>query len=435
MKTNKLSLLICTLSLLSLTAYSEEKIRTNIKNNKQGVKAIEIIDPDKGNTEIEQSDINGVAAYNSIMKAATAANLPTELVNQTADFIKLLLDKRKVDTDLLYNYVLTLNANINQLSDSVFVEDIREITAELRASSYSDKVHYNTNLSNQLRTRMPLLVKASLLLNETSVSAAVIDYRKKDFKEELIYFSDKYLKSSRFQAGLGFSYVYTPKITYTTSANVDLSPFSPQTEGEQTSVDFDQNFANKSYLNFEIAAKLPWLELGLSIPTYSETSTITSPVMDEALLGSDDQFAIYRSSIESTLEVEYGFSLRIPILGNYKRIRYTNPRNSQMDWGLLFGMTGLNIEDRVVTDVRFRSDLTPFNDLETAETIETKTSTSFQTFYYGAYYEFEFVDELYMTVDVRWHNNQKSNGSQIKVDGFTTSLRLIYSPTLDFIDW
>ncbi|MFT6901868.1 MAG: hypothetical protein ACJAXS_002070 [Colwellia sp.] len=435
MKNNKLSLLIYTISLLSFTVYSEEKTRTDVKKNDKGDQVIEIIDADNGSPEIKQSDINGVAAYNSIMKVATTANLPTELVKQTAEFIKLLLDKRKIDTDLLYNYVLTLNANISQLPEDKFVKDIRIITAKLRASSYSDKIHYNTNLSNQLRTRMPLLVKASLLLNDTSVKNTVIKYRKEDFKEELEYFSDKYLKSSRFQAGLGFSYVYTPKITYITNANVDLSPFSPQTGGEQTSVEFDQSFANKSYLNFEIAAKLPWLELGLSIPTYSETSTITSPVLEVPLLGSDDQSAIYRSSIESNLEVEYGFSLRIPILGNYKRIMYKNPRNSQMDWGFLFGMTGLNIEDRVVTDVRFRNDLTPFNDLEAAETLETKTSTSFQTFYYGAYYEFEFVDEFYMTLDVRWHNNQKNNGSQIDVDGFTTSLRLIYSPTLDFIDW
>jgi hypothetical protein len=435
MKNNKLSLLICTISLLSFTVYSEEKTRTDVKKNDKGDQVIEIIDADKGSPEIKQSDINGVAAYNSIMKVATTANLPTELVKQTAEFIKLLLDKRKIDTDLLYNYVLTLNANISQLPEDKFVKDIRIITAKLRASSYSDKIHYNTNLSNQLRTRMPLLVKASLLLNDTSVNSTVIKYRKEDFKEELEYFSDKYLRSSRFQAGLGFSYVYTPKITYKTNANIDLSPFSPQAGGEQTSVEFDQNFANKSYLNFEIAAKLPWLELGLSIPTYSETSTVTSPVLEEPLLGSDDQSAIYRSSIESNLEVEYGFSLRIPILGNYKRIMYTNPRNSQMDWGFLFGMTGLNIEDRLITDVRFRNNLTPFNDLEAGETLETKTSTSFQTFYYGAYYEFEFVDEFYMTLDVRWHNNQNNNGSQIDVDGFTTSLRLIYSPTLDFIDW
>ncbi|RUP75754.1 hypothetical protein C7Y69_18395, partial [Alteromonas sp. KS69] len=243
------------------------------------------------------------------------------------------------------------------------------------------------------------------------------------------------LDSSRFQAGLGVSYTYTPIINYRSNSHIDLSPFSPDSGGDTTLVTFDQEFSNKSYLNFEIAAKLPWIELGLSIPTYSEASTITAPVSNELLDGSESTTAIYQTTIVSELDVEYDFSVRVPILGNYKRWIYKYANNSQMDYGLLMGLTGFSVSDRVTTDVRFRNDRTPFNNLPAAETVETSRDMSFQTVYFGGYYEFEFVDELYMTVDIKWHNNRSSDGSQIDVDGFTSSLRIIYSPTLDFIDF
>jgi len=99
------------------------------------------------------------------------------------------------------------------------------------------------------------------------------------------------------------------------------------------------------------------------------------------------------------------------------------------------GLTGFNVSDTITTDLRFRSDITPFNELPVGEMLKTSRDISFQTIYLGGYYEFEFVDEFYMTVDIKWHNNRTSDGSQIDVDGFTTSLRLIYSPTLDFLDF
>ncbi|CAI3964666.1 MAG: hypothetical protein QUV19_17980 [Alteromonas macleodii] len=122
-------------------------------------------------------------------------------------------------------------------------------------------------------------------------------------------------------------------------------------------------------------------------------------------------------------------------MGNWKRWKYKRANNSQMDYGILAGLTGFNISDTITTDVRFRTDNTPFADLPVGESLVTSRDVSFQTVYLGAYYEFEFVDELYMTVDVKWHNNRTSDGSQIDVDGFTSSLRIIYSPTLDFINW
>jgi hypothetical protein len=429
----KLPILFYVIPLLSYTAVSQNVERTKVNQEADGTTTLQLIDTDSRAVEIKQSDENAFSVYEFVQ--TNAASLPADLVSQTAKFIKLLLDKRKIDTDLLYNYILTLNANINSLNDPVFVGKVRELTSDLRASSYNDKIHYNTNLSYQIRTRMPLLVKASLLLNEKGASKAVIDYRKVDFYEELDFFTDKYLKSSRFQAGLGFSYSYTPQISYKTNTDVDLSPFSPQTGSETTNIMFEQEFSNKSYLNFEIAAKLPYLELGLSVPSYSETSKIVAPVKEELLFGTENQFAIYQSSIESTLKVEYDFSIRVPLLGNYKKIKSSRALNKQMDWGIILGVTGFNVQDRIISDVRFRNDATAFNDLPQGQSLETKRDTSFQALYYGAYYEFEFVDELYMTVDVRWHESPNNDGSQINVDGFTSSLRLIYSPTLDFIDW
>lgn len=419
-------------SILFVTiSYAQDAPRAKEKIADDGRKIIEVTDPGRGE-ETEQSDINATNLFDAVINSPS---IPTEVAKRTADFIKHLLSKRKIDTDLLYGYVQTLNANLSALGDNEFVRDMRVITDKLRDSSYTDKIHYNTNLSNQLRTRMPIIVAASAKLNDTTLTASQVEFLKEDFRDELNLFSDKYLKTSRFQAGLGISYAYTPIIEYTSNSRLDLSQFAPSTGGRSTLVNFDQEFANKSYINFEIAAKLPWLELGLSIPTYSESATIVAPVGSQLLNGSETRSAIYQSTIESELEVEYDFSVRVPILGNWKRWKYKRANNSQMDYGILAGLTGFNISDTITTDVRFRTDNTPFADLPVGESLVTSRDVSFQTVYLGAYYEFEFVDELYMTVDVKWHNNRTSDGSQIDVDGFTSSLRIIYSPTLDFINW
>lgn len=415
----------------SIASYAQEMQRVQEKIDADGRKIVEVNDSDRAEIT-EQSDNNAISLFSSVINNP---NIPTEVARRTADFIKHLLSKRKIDTDLLYGYVQTLNANLSVFGDSDFVKEMRVITDQLRDSSYTDEIHYNTNLSNQLRTRMPIIVAASARLNDTTLSPTQLIYLKEDLKDELNLFSQKYLKTSRFQAGIGVSYAYAPIINYKSNSRIDLSPFAPSTGGSGSVVSFDQEFANKSYLNFEIAAKLPWLELGLSIPTYSENSTITAPVASEILYGSESKSAIYRSTIESKLDVEYDFSVRLPILSNYKNMNYSHPNNSQMDYGLIFGLTGFNVYDKVITDLRFRTDNTPFNDLPTAESIVTSRDVSFQTLYLGAYYDFELVDEVYMTIDVKWHNNRTSDGSKIDVDGFTSSLRIIYSPTLDFINF
>ncbi|WP_370240748.1 hypothetical protein [Marisediminitalea sp.] len=419
-----------TLSVLIVSEVGAQE-RTLEKVDADGKNVIEVQETGRAQ-ELVQSDNSAASIFKSIINNP---NIPTEVAQRTADFIRHLLSKRKIDTDLLYTYVQTLNSNLNVLGDAAFVKRMRVLTDQLRDSSYTDEIHYNTNLSNQLRTRMPIIVAACAKLSDSTLTATQLAYLKEDFEDELTLFSRKYLRTSRFQAGIGISYTYAPIIEYSSNSRVDLSAFAPSTGGGSSLVVFDQEFNNKSYLNFEIAAKLPWIELGLSIPTYSENATITAPVTSEQLNGSEARSAIYRSTIESKLDVEYDFSVRVPILGNYKRWKYVHANNNQMDYGILAGLTGFNISDTVTTDVKFRTDSTPFADLPAGETLVNSREVSFQTVYLGAYYEFEFVDELYMTVDVKWHNNRSSDGSQIDVDGFTSSLRIIYSPTLDFINF
>jgi hypothetical protein len=420
----------------SFTCLSQEVNRIERKETGDGKKYIEIIPEAERSDELEISDKSGQQLFSSVINNT---NLPTNVIDVTADFIELLLSKRKVDTDLLYNFVIGLNANISTLNqdqdEDEDIKDIKSIINKLRVSSYTDRIHYNTNLANQLRVRMPILLSASAKLSDTSIDVTVRDFLKKDFLDELSLFSDKYLKSSRFQAGLGISYSYSPVIQYTSRNLLDLTPFSQNVEVAPTSLRFDQSFANQSYLNFEIAAKLAWGELGLSIPKYSETSTIQSPVSVELLSGSETEFAVYRSTIQSQLEIEYDFSVRIPILSNYKRIRYSRYRNSQFDYGLMAGVTGFQITDSVTTDLRFRNDNIAFNQLAESEILTSTRSVNFQSLNVGAYLEFEFVDELYMTLDIKWHGNNSSDESRIDVDGFTTSLRLIYAPTLDFLEF
>ncbi|ASD68712.1 hypothetical protein [Pseudoalteromonas piscicida] len=430
---------LITISTISLILFSnisqaEDPVRKTDVITDKGKQKVSVVDESNTPVELDQSDRNAITTYEWILNIASVSNIPDELVTQSAEFVNYLLLKKTIDTDLLYNYVLTLDANLSQLPDKKFVSRMRELTSDLRASSYADEIHYNTNLSYQLRTRMPIIVKASLLLNDTNASDEQLNYRKEDFEKELRLFTDKYISTSRFKAGLGFSYAYTPKINYRANNVLDLSPFTPDAVGGVNKASFTQSFANSSFPSFEVAAKMPWVELGISVPVSSEDSSITTPVQFVKLDDTSDREAAFRTTLESTIKMEYDFSFRLPLLGGYKKLRFSNPRNSQMDWGLLLGLTGFKIEDEFTTDLRFRTDNTPFNELSAGTSFSTSRSLNFQTIYYGAYYEFEFVDELYMTIDVKWHKNQSEGDNQIDVDGFTTSLRIIYAPTIDFIN-
>lgn len=197
-------LLPITLSLIFISfagvTDDDRLVTEEIVNNN---KTLKITDTSaKISQEIEQSDLNAKNIFKSI---ANKSNLPTNLVEQTGQFIKFLLSKKAIDAELLYSHVLTLNSNISQLGEDEWVIKVRKKLTELRESSYSDEIHYNTNLSNQLRTRMPILAKASLLLNDPNLGKEQLSFLKDDFYEELFVFSYKYLKTSRFRGVLRIS--------------------------------------------------------------------------------------------------------------------------------------------------------------------------------------------------------------------------------------
>ncbi|WP_185864216.1 hypothetical protein [Alteromonas sp. KS69] len=176
------------LSFFSLAQQSSSRVQEG--TDTLGNKVLTVNDAGRSE-ETKQSDDSAISLFDLVSKNP---NLPTEVATRTADFIRYLLSKRNVDTDLLYDYVQTLNANLSMMNDPDFVKKMRGVTEELRDSSYTDKIHYNTNLSNQLRTRMPIIVKASANLTDTSLTTAQLKYLKEDFESELVLFSRKYLR-------------------------------------------------------------------------------------------------------------------------------------------------------------------------------------------------------------------------------------------------
>jgi hypothetical protein len=385
-----------------------------------------------------EQKVAGENAKGRIQDLVNSHSLPNEtLAKEALDVINVLLKNTRADQASIYAFVRTVNRNLDQLEldptcDVDCKNDIktaRAINKKLMKSSYTDGLFQNANLSNQIQTRLPLLIADSVKLNADKTPAF-----RDDFIDELDLLKERYLSSKRFRAGVGLSYSYLPRINYQATPRVDFSPFQTAASGGSDVVVFNTDFSNRSVPALLISAKVPILQLDVGIPDAKHTETTTTTVQQRA--GDADNDLLARTTIKSELKIEYDVSLKVSPLDVYNWWQDKHgrrPANLQFDYGAGIGLTGFQIKDDVSTDVRFRSDPGDvFNDLPAGTTITSSNASSFTTVFASLYFAFRVSDELQLGFETRYYQKDRTSSSEVKVDGATFSLSGIWYPTFNW---
>ena len=171
--------------------------------------------------QVEVAD--GVVARINNLIAAGVVN--KDLANESIKVINDRLRDWRSNQDAIYAFARAVTRNIHNIScaaDSCqrFKSNVIQTASSLLESSYADAIGQNANLSNQLKSRLPLLIEDSLKLGSDSH-----DMARKAFEDELNVIADRWLQSKRFRVGVGLNYTYLPGINFAGRERIDLSPF------------------------------------------------------------------------------------------------------------------------------------------------------------------------------------------------------------------
>ena len=282
-------------------------------------------------------------------------------------------------------------------------------------------------MSDQIQTRLPILSERSLKITKSENA-----FLKQDFLDELTLFSERYLTSKRFLAGIGLAYAYIPTVTYKGNAKIDLSSFQPTIGGGSHTLDFTNEFSDKSFQSLSLSAKIPFFTVQALFPLYEEEQTTIIPV-EFVDLKDTDRDILFSSTITSKLKMDFDVNIKLSLLELIEKWRGYES-SAQMDYGFGVGIIGFQVKDSVVTDIRFRTDTSKsFSDLTTSHTLNSSNDRSHNSLYGIIYYNIELADEFVVGIDFKYYGSNDGKNDSIDVDGFSTSLNVTWYPTLNWL--
>jgi hypothetical protein len=372
--------------------------------------------------------------------------VPAGFAKDALAAINALVTSARVDQSSIYLFVRQVNRNIDstkycddKLSEECKkVEDIRKITKQLVEASYSDSLHQNRNLSNQIQTRLPLLLADSVKLAATDQSLAA-ENRKLlvDFANELTLLSRRYLQSRRFRVGVGAEYFYFPRMSYLGSVNVDLSPFYLIQPAGSGGFSFLADFSNQTTPAVVLTGKIPFTQVDVSLPTQGRTTTLVTPVQglpfSPSAAASSAATVLARSTVELKAKPEFDIGIAASVREILHLIRTGNSdfdTTNQWDVGIGVGTTGFRIDQRASTDVRVRPDTSKtFNELASSGTFASSKTTSFQNNYWRLNLNLQVSDELQIGVVARSYFKKTIDTGPVNIKGPTVGVTVIWFPT------
>jgi len=324
------------------------------------------------------------------------------------------------------------------------VESIRLINKRLIEASYSNTLIQNSNLTNQIKTRLANLITDSLHLGSEAgkINDEIYDNMIEDFLFSHSLISKKYLNAREFRLGVGGASLFLPKITYYGSDRVDYSQFEFNGGEGSDTLNMVTQYTSEKMNSLFLSADFPYGKIDAIFKGGDASHIRTLPVQMIEIAGEGNDL-FHRDTITSNMNVEYDLNFNVSIRQVYNRITECGdsgdcPANSgfsrdltsgskrQGDFGIGFGLTAIDFVDVVSRDFRLETDAeNSFNNLETAEVVEASKSNSHYLFHYGAYYTVNISDELSSTFTYRRYRNK----DEIDIGNTSIELKLTWYPS------
>ena len=350
--------------------------------------------------------------------------------------INVILGQNAKDQDAIYAFARTVNANVDKIGGtmrdgSAFASSTRERTKKLLDKSYSDGIHMNANLSNQVKTRLQrLITDTTRLLDPSSgMSDFERDNLKEDFLHELEVITDRYVQTRIFRVGIGTSLAYAPQLSYVAVPNIDLSAFQNMPFGGSGRSLFLVDFSHASSPALNLSAKVPWAQIDVSIPTQRQSATIYTDARRFPITTATSPDLLARTTIESKLKVEVDAAVSVSLVDAYRKL-FRDQRPQQWDAGIGYGTTGYRVTENATTDVRVRSDPTKtFNELPASGTTATSRIFSFHADYWRAHLGLWVSDEIQVGIVGKFYRKATVDNGPVNIRGATLAVGATWYPT------
>jgi ABC-type transporter MlaC component len=372
-------------------------------------------------------------AQKTLALLTTANPSMKDVVTQAADAINDLLLSNRADQTSIYLFVRAVNRNLRCIKNNDSdVNRIHELTSELLKQSYTDQLFQNKNLSNQIQTRLPLLIADSVELTNPSLTDPQRRQAFADFKEDLELLAGRIDNAKRFRIGLGIQYSYLPDLQYRAATQVDFSPYQLPGTGGIEPVSFNTDFTNRSMFEAVLSARVPYTLIEIGIPDRTQTETSTTTVQESPATATTD--ILSRTTINSKLAIVYDVTASLLVSEIATRYLDLNAQGyqlvSRLTAGVGAGLTGFQIADSSSTDVRLRTDPTKtFNSLPTTGTITSSQKTAFNSAYGYAHVRYYVSDEVEVGVSIRRYLQSHSGSAVADISGVSAALTIVWYPT------
>jgi hypothetical protein len=425
-------LLIVISPLTTLTVFADEALDSESAKTKNDDK--EAITEDAKDTQ---------KALNSLIVIAKGAGLNTDAATRYLKILNAMIRQKTIDSDAVYNAARTINRLLDSLvakkklskmdvasisALSKFVAEVKLHTHSLLRISYSDRVHSSANLSRQVSQRLPNLILdiGELIKQENADNRAF----REDFLVELELFSERYLTSNRFTGGIGFTYNYVPTIITSLNQNIDLSDYQANPSGGSSVFQQSVEFDDKGYSAISLIAKIPFTTIQVAFPQMEEGKEFISSV-DQLDVVDFESEVLARTQNKIDVEFDYDASVTVSLKDIFNRYADLETVDSQADWGIGIGVIGVKVTNQVKHDLRFRTDTTPYRELQNSVLIERTLENDFLATYFTAYYDFSITDEIILGISGKRYFDADKTQGKLSVNGFVIGLNLQYFPNLE----
>lgn len=312
-----------------------------------------------------------------------------------------------------------------------FKESVRQRSNDLLKSSYTDRFHRNENLSYQVSTRLASLVQDAVKIasQDSSKGYDSVLYAE-DFQKEFEIFTDRYVGSARFSAGIGFSMNYIPRIIYHETTRIGFDTLQSVVSGGADRLTYTGIFENDNYIAPSIVLGTPYFKVNAVFPDYSDETMVTIPVNQREIAGIQGD-VFYQTQVTSSLDIDYDINIMVSIR-DYMLLWFDyKPLLQQFDYGIGYGALGVKVKSAFDTDIRVRTEGTDsFSNLTTTMILSGSEDHSYMIGYIKGYADFVFADTWVGGISVKYYHDDSNNGNRINVDGYTVSLEFHWFPTI-----
>ncbi|PAJ74998.1 hypothetical protein CJF42_07240 [Pseudoalteromonas sp. NBT06-2] len=376
------------------------------------------------------------------LKSITTKSTPlNKAIEVFADYAKEAVETTREDQDkieAMANNLLKITIEMQGLDniDDLFITNIRARLHYLIDWSYKITLIKNKKVSRDIKTkmvRMATLAAELVVAGEKNETPEKIKFRKEDFQVNFDNFSTSILKAKRFNLSIGASYSYMPDINFKLNNSIDLSTYMPANSNSEQFQSLDlhseivgaHNFTNEGYLSIDFTAQIPYAAVDISIPLYDEKFNTNYQVNLHDMPNSNKNL-MTKSDVETNISLKYDSHIRLSLRDIYQRY-WRGSAINQFDFGLGLGVTGIEIIEKIKTDVKLADDGQSFLDVTESTKIESSSKRTLTPFYWSLFTRFEVNDELEVGFDTKFYNSASTEDSHIKIDGTTMRLSLSYS--------